>query len=85
MIFWMNSSKKKKEQRGCSHLSAEKSFSVVSLHFLRPGGSLGDSHRPPGWMLMSLHLRSSLANPWWGPQIPQRWPEGRAGFMGTCA
>ena len=63
MIFWMNSSKKKKEQRGCSHLSAEKSFSVVSLHFLRPGGSLGDSHRPPGWMLMSLHLRSSLAQP----------------------
>ena len=22
---------------------------MVSLHFLRPGGSLGDSHRPPGW------------------------------------
>ena len=34
MIFWMNSSKKQ-EQRGCSHLSAEKSFSVVSLHFLK--------------------------------------------------
>lgn len=46
MISWINS---KKEQSGCSPLSVEKSLSMVSLHFLRPNGSLEDSHRSPGW------------------------------------